>query len=109
MSKVEVYLDEQQIISLQSILNQSENGIHVLFENHLIAEAFKKPLTEEEFFQVENIKQVQDDILKLLQFRTLLEKRSYISSLSDDEKYRIVRAYFYIIENNLRSAQRLPH
>lgn len=109
MSKVEVYLDEQQISSLQSILTQSEHGIHVLFENHLIAAVFKDAFSEEKFFEIENIKQVQDDILKLLQFKTLGDKRNYIASLNETEKHRIVRAYFYIIENNLRNNQKLPH
>ena len=109
MSKVEVYLDEQQINNLKSILTQSEYGIHVLFENSLIAQVFKNEYPEEKFFEVENIKHVQDDILKLLQLKTLSEKQSYISSLGEVEKHRIVRAYFYIIENNLRTHQKLPH
>lgn len=109
MSKVEVYLDEQQINNLKSILTQSEHGIHVLFENSLIAEVFKHDYPEEKFFEVENIKEVQEDILKLLQCKTLSEKQDYINSLDEVEKHRIVRAYFYIIENNLRSNQKLPH
>lgn len=109
MSKVEVYLDEQQINSLQSILTQSELGIHVLFDNHFIASVFRDPFSEEEFFDIENIKQVQEAILQLLQYKTLLEKKSYIESLNEADKHRIVRAYFYIIENNLRSSQKLPH
>lgn len=109
MSKVEVYLDDQQITNLKTILNQSEFGIHVLFENALITEVFKTPYTEEDFFKTENIKDVQEDILKLLQFKTLVEKKSFINSLSLAAKHRIVRAYFYIIENNLRTNQKLPH
>lgn len=109
LSKVEVYLDEQQITNLQSILTQSEFGIHVLFDNSLIAEVFKTPYSEENFFEIENIKRVQDDILKLLQFKTLTEKCNFINSLTEEDKFRIVRAYFYIIENNLRTNQKLPH
>lgn len=109
MSKVEVYLDEQQVNNLQSILTQSEFGIHVLFDNSLIAEVFKHPYSEEIFFEIENIKKVQDDILKLLQFKTLTEKCNFINSLTEEDKHRIVRAYFYIIENNLRTNQKLPH
>ena len=70
---------------------------------------FKNEFSEEEFFEIENIKSIQEDLLKLLQFKTLIEKKSYINSLSEDEKHRIVRAYFYIIENNLRTNQKLPH
>lgn len=109
MSKVEVYLDESQINNLQSILIQSEFGIHILFENTLIVEAFKQPYSEDDFFEIENIKKIQNDILKLLQFKTLTDKRNFISSLSLNEQYRLIRAYFYIIENNLRIHQKLPH
>ncbi len=109
LSKVEVYLDEKQIQNLQSILAQSEFGIHVLFDNELITEVFKTDYSEDEFFEVDNLKQIQDNLIQLLQCKSLLEKRSYIESLSDLDRHRIVRAYFYIIENNLRTAQKLPH
>ena len=95
--------------NLQSILTQSEFGIHILFDNSLIAEVFKQPYSEEIFFEIENIKKVQDDILTLLQFKTLNEKCNFINSLTEEDKHRVVRAYFYIIENNLRTSQKLPH
>lgn len=109
MSKVETYLDENQVNSLQSILTQSEHGIHVLFENSLITEVFKQDYSEDEFFEVDNLKRIQDDLIKLLQFKTLGDKQDYIASLDRESKHRIVRAYFYIIENNLRSSQKRPH
>lgn len=109
MSKVEVYLSENQVNNLKSILNQSEQGIHVLFENALIAEAFGCPFSEDEFFEVENLKRIQEDILKLLQMNSLHDKKDFIRSLSKDDQYRVVRAYFYMIENNLRTNQKRPH
>ena len=109
MSKIEVYLSENQVSSLKSMLNQSERGFHVLFDNDLIAEVFKKETTEEDFFDMENIKKIQDDLLSLLRFSTLHEKKGFISSLTHEARHRLVRAYFYIIENNLKSNQRLPH
>ena len=63
MSKVEVYLDPMQIQNLQKILNQSEQGIHVLFDNNLISEVFKIPYNEDDFFNPENLKKVQDEVL----------------------------------------------
>ncbi len=109
MSKVEVYLDESQVNNLKSILTQSEHGIHVLFENSLIAEVFKQPYSEENFFEVENLKKIQDDLIKLLQFKTLNDKKDFINTLDQESQHRIVRAYFYIIENNLRLNQKLQH
>ncbi len=109
MSKVEVYLNENQVNNLKSILSQSEQGIHVLFENSLIAEVFKNPYSEDEFFEVNNLKKIQDDILKLLQITSLNDKKDFIRSLDQESKHRVVRAYFYMIENNLRSSQKRPH
>lgn len=109
MSKVEVYLNENQVNNLKSILTQSEQGIHVLFDNSLITEVFKKSYSEDEFFEVENLKRIQEDILKLLQMNSLQGKRDFIQSLSKEAQHRIVRAYFYMIENNLRSQQKHPH
>lgn len=109
MSKVEVYLDPSQIQSLQKILNQSEQGIHVLFDNDLISEVFKIPYNEDEFFNPENLKKVQEEVLHLLQLKTMVQKQDYMSSLDEESKQRIVRAYFYIIENNIRNHQKQTH
>ena len=95
--------------NLKSILSHSEFGIHILFDNQLISEVFKEPFTEDEFFQAENLKKIQDDLLKILQYKTLYDKKGFISSLNRDDQHRIVRAYFYIIENNLKATQKLPH
>ncbi len=109
MSKVEVYLDQSQVQSLQQILHQSEMGIHVLFDNNLIAEVFKLPYNEDDFFDPENLKKVQAEVMKLLQFKSLTKKQDYINSLDAESKQRIVRAYFYIIENNIRLHTKQTH
>ena len=109
MSKVEVFLDQNQIKNLKSILNQSEVGIHLLFDHKLIAEAFKNETSEKEFFEVGNLKKIQDDLLQLLQFQNLTEKQDFIQSLSVERQHQIVRAYFYIIENNLKQSQKMTH
>lgn len=109
MSKIEVYLNENQVNTLKSILNQSALGVHILFDNHLISEVFQTDYSEDDFFQAENIKKVQDHLLQLMQFQTLHEKKGYINSLDIEARHQLVRAYFYIIENNLRTQQKLPH
>lgn len=109
LSKVEVFLDQKQIKNLKTIMNQSEAGIHLLFDHQLIIDVFKNEISEKDFFEVENLKNIQDDLLKLLQFHNLTEKQDFVRSLSPDRQNRIVRAYFYIIENNLKQAQKQPH
>lgn len=103
MSKVEVYLNDDQIKNLKGILDQSQLGVHLLFDNRKIADVFQKAFSEDDFFQVENLKKVQDDLLKLLQFKTLTDKQNFVRSLTPENQERLIRAYFYIIENNMRS------
>lgn len=109
MSKVEVFLDQNQIKNLKSILTQSQAGVHLLFDNKLIAEVFMNDVSEKAFFEVENLKKIQDDLMQLLQLHNLSEKQDFIHGLPTERKHRIVRAYFYIIENNLKQTQKLQH
>lgn len=106
MSKVEVYLNPEQVKNLKHILDQSEMGFHLLFDNKTIADIFQKDFSEDNFFQVENLKKVQDDLLKLLQFKSLVDKQEFVRCLSDENKERLIRAYFYIIENNMRQGEK---
>lgn len=107
MSKVEVYLNDDQLKNLKGILDQSQMGVHLLFDNRTIADVFQKAFSEDDFFQVENLKKIQDDLLKLLQFKTLNEKQSFVKGLTHEDQERLIRAYFYIIENNMRSNKNL--
>ena len=109
MSKVEVYLNQSQIKNLKSILDQSEMGFHLLFDNQSIANTFRKDFSEDDFFQAENIKLVQTDLLKLLQLKSMPDKQEFIRCLPDENRERLIRAYFYIIENNLKNSQKLSH
>ncbi|MFN3454488.1 MAG: hypothetical protein ACK41T_05955 [Pseudobdellovibrio sp.] len=109
MSKIEVYLDKDQVKNLKNILDQSEIGFHLLFDNQSIAEVFQKDFSEDDFFEVENLKKVQEDLLKLLQFKSLKDKQEFVLCLSENHKERLIRAYFYIIENNIRQNQKHTH
>lgn len=109
LSKVEVYLEPSQLQNLQTILNQSELGIHVLFENDLISEVFKQPYNEDDFFNPESLSKVQNELIQLIQLKTLPQKQDFIQNLNNESRHRIVRAYFYIIENNIRAQQKQSH
>lgn len=84
-------------------------GFHLLFDNKAIADAFKSTISEDDFFQAENIKLVQNDLLKLLQLKSLTDKQEFVRCLPEENKERLIRAYFYIIENNLKNSKKLSH
>jgi hypothetical protein len=91
------------------ILNQSHVGIHLLFDNQFIAEVFKEDFNEDDFFTVDNLVRAQEDLIKLIKMKTIVEKKDFISSLASEQKKRLVRAYFYIIENDIKQNQKRPH
>lgn len=91
------------------ILNQSQIGIHLLFDNHFISEVFKEDFSEDEFFTVENLVNAQEDLIRLIKAKTIVEKKDFIAQLNREQKNRLVRAYFYIIENDIKQKQNRPH
>lgn len=109
LSKIDVYLDEKQIDDLKMILNQSHVGIHLLFDNKFISEVFKEDFSEDEFFTVENLVVAQEDLIRLIKAKTIQEKKDFIQLLNREQQNRLVRAYFYIIENDIKQSQRRPH
>lgn len=109
MSKIEVYLNQDQVKNLKNILDQSEMGFHLLFDNRSIADAFRSDFSEDDFFQVDNLKRLQEDLLKLLQLKSLIDKQEFVRCLSIEKRERLIRAYFYIIENNIQQAKQQTH
>lgn len=109
MSKIDVYLNEKQIDNLKMILNQSQIGIHLLFDNQFISEVFKEDFSEEDFFTVENLVHAQEDLIRLIKAKSIAEKKDFIDQLDREQKHRLVRAYFYIIENDLKQKQDHTH
>lgn len=104
-----MYLNEKQIDDLKMILNQSHIGIHLLFDNQFISEVFKQDFKEDDFFTVENLVHAQEDLIRLIKAKTILEKKDFINKLNSEQKNRLVRAYFYIIENDIKQKQPQPH
>lgn len=109
MSKIDVYLDEKQIDNLKMILNQSHVGIHLLFDNKFISEVFKEDFQEDDFFTVENLVNAQEDLIRLIKAQTIEQKKDFIAKLNREQQNRLVRAYFYIIENDIKQNQTRPH
>ncbi len=109
LSKIDVYLDEKQIDSLKMILDQSQVGIHLLFDNKFISEVFKEDFQEDLFFTVDNLVNAQEDLIRLIKAQTIEQKKDFISKLNRGQQSRLVRAYFYIIENDIKQNQIRPH
>lgn len=109
MSKVETYLNENQLENLRKILDQSKMGLHLLFDHEQINEVFKKDFNEEQFFTVENLVSAQEDLIRVLQLKNTRDQKNYIASLSAEKYDRLIRTYFYIIENEIKNNKTQIH
>ncbi len=104
-----IYINQDQLKQLESLLSQSTMGIHLLFERPRIAEILKNPTEALEFFSFENLNRVQSILGDFLQRPSFEEKQRYLMDL-DDQSYEIlVRSYFNIVENTILEATKHKH
>jgi hypothetical protein len=102
-------LGEHQLEQIESLLAQSLNGYHFLFDNDTIANILSLPTEEIDLFKIENLERIQELLSGLISCKTCREKQEYLDEL-DCESYEILlRTYFHIVENSLLSTATLRH
>lgn len=105
MSSIEV----QSLESMEALLSQSAQGIHVLFDNQSIATALKSVKDDTDFFDFSKMKKAQDAMTELISKKTYLDKVSFLKSLDEESYQMLVRAYFHIVENTVRASYDYKH
>lgn len=108
-SQVQVKIQEQSLERMEALLKQSAKGIHILFDNTAIAEVMSKAFDEKDFFDFAKMKRVQDVMTELIGKKTYFEKVSYLRDLDRTSYEMLVRTYFHIVENTVRSDNDLNH
>lgn len=91
-----IYVNQKQLEQVEYLIEQSAKGFHVLFDNDVIREVFRKFDDAKE-----DNEQIEKHIEKLILQPTLVSKRAYLENLSPDIYVRVVRTYFSIVENNI--------
>ena len=94
---------------MEALLSHSALGIHVLFDNQTIAHALKQATDDRDFFDTEKMKKVQDQMTELIAKKTYFEKLAFLQTLDQESHNMLVRAYFHIVENNVRNKNDLCH
>lgn len=106
-------MSQQEQIPMEQIeylVHQSTQGLHFLFEKEDIVKALK--LAEKEdfnFFTQEHREKVQNLLLDMLQKKDSIAKRSYLESLSEEERGLLIQAYFHLVDNTILSQRDLKH
>ena len=101
-----IYVSEDQLNQVEYLIDQSVQGNHVLFDPQLVRSVFKdygSEIDEQEAYEVEH------HIEKLIDTKTLDEKKAYIDQLDSATLSLVVRTYFNIIENNIYENLEVTH
>ena len=102
-------IEEQSLRQMEALLNHSAQGVHILFYNQSIAKILKNPTDNKVFMDVQKIKIVQDILTQLIAKKTYIEKVAFLGDLSPENYEMLIRTYFHIVENNIRSSSGLYH
>lgn len=102
-------LTENQLDQIEHLLQQSMNGIHILFEHKQIAEILKKPTATDDPLKGPNMEKVDKLFNELAKRENLSSKRLFLERLDTESFEMIVRAYFQIVENTLKASSEYKH
>ncbi|MAV91811.1 MAG: hypothetical protein CL676_10340 [Bdellovibrionaceae bacterium] len=100
---------EQQLDQIEHLLQQSMNGLHILFDHKKIAEVLKMPTENLNLFEKDNLKKIDELFQGLVQKENLSLKQLYIESLDPESFEMLLRAYFHIVDNSLRTTHEWKH
>lgn len=103
-SSKEKSIQEQGLAKMEALLKQSAMGVHVLFQNHEIAQAMKEVKDQKDFYDFKKMKQVQDVMTELISKPTYFEKMSFLKDLDQESYQMLIRTYFHIVENTVRAS-----
>jgi hypothetical protein len=89
----------------ERLMAVSERGIHLLFDNETITEAYAQDPGRLERVILQEGLHVQTVIEDLLSQPTAIEGRRYLAQLSSDVRYILVLVYFELLDGRLQSAR----
>lgn len=102
-------INNLQLDQIETLLAQSMNGIHLLFDHREVAQVLRTPTEEMDFFSFDNIRVIQDLFSGLIASEGVWAKRSFLASL-DKEQYEILmRTYFHILDNSVLETLSYKH
>jgi len=104
-----IYINKTQLKQLETLLTQSANGIHLLFDKSSLSKILSEPTESDEFFTFENLNRVQALLGEFLQQSSFEKKRQFVVDLDNDSYELLVRSYFNIVENTVLESTKEKH
>lgn len=98
-------LQKQSLERMEALLRQSTMGIHVLFDKADIVSAMKDGPQAKDMLDFQKMKKVQDCMTELIAKRSYYEKMSFLKELDQESYKMLIRTYFHIVENTIRTGR----
>lgn len=101
-----------QVDQIEYLLFQSTQGLHFIFDHSDVAAVLRQDGTgplDDEPLDVKHMDKVQSLLTKLLDRKTMSEKRSYIETLTKVDYELLVRAYFQLVDKTILAHSTLRH
>lgn len=102
-------IEEKSLESIEYLLAQSAQGVHLLFDNPSIAKVLSQPTEQIDFFNFDNITKIQDLFSKLIDKKSLVEKQIFLEKLDRESFEILLRTYFHIVENTILASSDFKH
>lgn len=93
-----ITVSQEQLDTVEYLLEQSAQGNHVLFGLDVVRKVFASPalsMTDSEAHEVEQ------HIEKIITLENLEKQKAYLEQLPEPMLHSVVKTYFNIVENNL--------
>ncbi len=102
-------IEATKLEQIETLLAQSAQGIHLLFDRQSLAQILAHPTDEKEFFTFENLGRIQDLLTQFIARPNFQSKVEYLRSLDATNYELIVRTYFHIVDSTVLAAHRFKH
>jgi hypothetical protein len=90
------------------ILNQSMQGVHVLFDTEVIKKFLSKDVSEDAYSE-EQLSEIEQMVEDFITTPTISARKAFFDDLDSDEQELLLKSYFNIIENNIINEGRLEN
>jgi hypothetical protein len=98
-----ITINDDQLEQLEFLLDQSMQGMHHLFDRHIIYTDLRAQGERE--FTPNEVKRVHDLLNKLVSQPTISMKRAFVGRLQHNDRRILLRSYFNIVENTIYDSQ----
>lgn len=97
------------IDQIETLLNQSIRGLHLLFDHSSIKKVLEIPTNDQEYFSSTKLDRIQEIFTRLMECTSYQKKLFFLESLDQESYELVVRTYFHLVENTLLATRPEKH